>query len=136
MYFNTNGKVKVNWNNLSNSNPRIGVRKEVLAYKHGKFIVVLYFCKDFNQPFSCLDVSMRSPSVCKYIFWSIILSSYSVRTKCFRTSSDVRARLRGAFFCNFGDSEAVMISASVRSAIRSISACIPSLFRLVNLFPV
>ncbi len=75
----------------------------------------------FNHPFVCFEVSMSSPSIFRYVFWSMIFSSCSVRTRCFKTSSDVRARSSTACFCVLGDSDALMMSRSVESAILSIS---------------
>lgn len=65
---------------------------------------------------------MRSSSSRRYVFWSMILSSCSVRMRCFKTSSDVRARSSANSFCAFGDNDALTMSARVRSAMLSISA--------------
>lgn len=65
---------------------------------------------------------MSNSSILKYVFWSMILSSCSVRTRCFKTSSDARARSSAACLCVLGNNDALMMSRSVSSVILSISA--------------
>ena len=74
----------------------------------------------FIHPFVIFEVSISKLSILMYVFSSIIFNSYSVRTKCFNTSREVRTCSSDIRFSVLLDREECMILSIVSRVMCSM----------------